>query len=312
MLGKIYGTAQNLGNKFTGGMKEDLGKRGQLARMETSARRSVMGVDEKGNIISDNRRDRFRRYVGGRATRSQARMQNKEAEAKRLLEDDVMRDMENNQKAYVGVGADRGAGGPQGRVQLSVDKMDLKRQIEDLEPIKLRSEAIKLREQQIERSLAGMTGEDRVSYLADQTRQAMATGNMDDMKAYSNALMQQGTPGADAVGDIARQVAGTDQGAAFADHMGSHYPTLEEKTPETLDFVTSGGQNAPGASGAGSYGKVTASTIGKMSAKSLKTALDNGHIDMSIVQDALSERNRSSTPIAIRTMLEDYATRPRP
>ncbi len=302
MLGKIYGTAQNLGNKFTGGMKEDLGKRGQLARMETSARRSVSGLDADGNLIADNRRNRFRRYVGGRATRSQARMQNKEAEAKRLLEDDVMRDMNNNPDGYAGVGADRGAGV---RVKLGVEKMQLKREIEEMEPAKLKLEAkdLKIKAAMLEYQsqaayAAGGPGRD------DFLRKSFANAETDEQRAaLADLAMQNGSSGRDMVSEFASQLAGANppgspsaESQALAAHLGkNHYPALESSTPEVTDFINNAGAQAPGTGGSGTYKKVTAETVGNLDVTSLQKGLQTqGAISDQTLLDALSERHRGS------------------
>lgn len=275
MLGKVYGVGQNLGNKLTGGMKEDAGKRAQLAKMETSARRTTAGLDQNGNLITDNRRNRFRRWAGGRATRTDAQRQNREAEAKRLLEDDVISDMGENADRYVGVGADRGAGV---RVGLNVDKMRLKREIEEMEPAKLNLEARDLRIKSAMlayqsdpggRYAGGGTGRD--NYLRDQFAQAQTD---EQRAAIANLAMQNGAPGRDMVGDFASQMqSGSAEAQAFAAHLGKdHYDALEKTRPDiTSSFVETAGDTSGGPkSFEATFKKVDSTNVGDLDERSFQ------------------------------------------
>lgn len=324
MLGKVYGVGQNLGNKLTGGMKEDANKRQQLAKMETSARRTTAGLDQNGNLITDNRRNRFRRWAGGRATRTDAQRQNREAEAKRLLEDDTIRDMNSNAERYVGVGAARG-GEP--RLNIQIDKMGLKRQIEEMEPAKLKLEAKKLAVQQATLDLQGNAaykagGASRDDFLRDQFR-ATEAGPAGDARraALSDLAMQNGAGGRSIVGEMAAEAhsrGGTDA-QNFAEHLGAaHYPALETSAPEVTDFINVAGAAAPGSSGADSFKKVTAQTIGKLdfesdpskAPKALNNALSTaGAISDATLVDALSPVNSGSLPEGHRQAITIEARR---
>ncbi len=321
MLGKIYGTTQNLGNKLTGGMREDANKRAGLAKTETAARRTTAGVNPDGTeaLNYNDRRNRFRRYMGGRATRTEAQRQNREGEAKRLLEDDVMKNMGERPDKYVGEGANRGTATNNAdiRVGLQIDKMGLKRQIEGMEPVKLRGEAIKLRQQQIMEELRTMDSGGKVAELQQRAIAAAQSNNYDEMKAVSNVLAAQGAPGINALDQVTQATQG-DAAEELAAHLGSeHYQTLEEKAPEILGFVNSAGKDSSTTPDASTWKKVTADTIGKLNSGdkgSLEKALQHRETDQqgnvrtavsdSTIKDALLPLRRGSLSEEARQKIE--------
>ena len=231
--------------------------------------------------------------------------------------------MGENPDKYVGVGANRGTATNNAdiRVGLQVDKMGLKRQIEEMEPIKLRGEAIKLRQQQIMEDLRNMGSSSRVAELQSRAIAAAQGGNLDEMKAVSNVLAGQGAPGINALDQVTQAAQGTTAAAELAAHLGSeHYQTLEEKAPEILDFVNSAGGSSSTAAGASAWKKVTADSIGKLNSGgggSLDKALTHRGKDASgktvtaisdsTIKDALSPLRRGSLSEEARQQIETEA-----
>jgi hypothetical protein len=199
--------------------------------------------------------------------------------------------------------------------------MGLKRQIEEMEPIKLRGEAIKLRQQQIMEDLRTMDSSSRVAELQNRATAAAQGGDFDEMRAVSNILAGQGAPGINALDQVTQAAQGTQAAAELAAHLGSeHYQTLEEKAPEILDFVNSAGTNSSTAAGANAWKKVTADSIGKLNTGqggSLDKALLHRETDAqgnvrtaisdSTIKDALLPLRRGSLSEEARQQIETEA-----
>ena len=292
-MGRI-GNIQGKLSGMTGGVSGWAKKNSGLSRMERNARMATRGYqrDDQGNIMRDKngkpiegdryntRRNRWGRFVGGYATRASTRSQFKESEAQRALESHATEDMLKNAKAYYGAGVDRKSGGANGavdaRVKLQVSKMALKRQVEDLEPLKLKGEIIGLRIKEMTNSDAYKKADTfgKADYLRGLAVAARDSGDFDSMKAASTALMQLGSPGVKVMQQLTNEMAGSGQAAQeLAAHLGDqHYGDLEARRPEVLDFVESAGQGKYNEStpDMDRFSKVSGETLANLDPESIK------------------------------------------
>lgn len=236
MLGRIYGTAQNLGSKFTGGAKETAGKRANLAKMETRAMRADAGFqrDGAGNLMrgpdgkplhSGRRRDVFRNRLGGGSAWSEQRLKNREKEASRVLEDSVLSDMQANPERYVGVGHQTAA---EARVAATVAGMGKERF----------NEALKLEEARLSTK--------STEQLADILREAIQSGSQETAYAASSLLNAKGGPGTAKAGEVVSDMLSsglsqesTELAAGIVKSNGKEFngadPSLTKFADQTLD-----------------------------------------------------------------------------